>query len=142
MPMRVIEDTGERIVSVVWPGVVCLGPESWVAATRNPVERGRLIDELTSGTWALVEFAWMATTRLVIHEYGRFDSTFVCFDEHGTFTGWYVNFELPFVRTPLGFDTRDLALDLVVAPDGTWAWKDEEEFAHMRRVGAMSAQIC
>jgi hypothetical protein len=30
-------------------------------------------------------------------------------------------------RTRLGFDTRDQALDVVVEPDGTWQWKDEDQ---------------
>ena len=33
----------------------------------------------------------------------------------------------PFRRSPLGFDTLDNVLDIVIAPDGTWRWKDEEE---------------
>ncbi|MGW7759027.1 DUF402 domain-containing protein [Streptomyces violaceusniger] len=30
---------------------------------------------------------------------------------------WYVNFEHPEIRTEVGFDTFDLAVDLVIAPD-------------------------
>ncbi len=39
---------------------------------------------------------------------------------------WYVNIQEPFRRTALGFDTQDLELDIVIAPDGTWRWKDDE----------------
>jgi uncharacterized protein DUF402 len=39
---------------------------------------------------------------------------------------WYVNLQEPFRRTPIGFDTQDLELDLVVRPDGSWRWKDDE----------------
>jgi Protein of unknown function (DUF402) len=42
------------------------------------------------------------------------------------FGAWYVNIQEPFRRTPMGFDTQDLELDLVVKPDGTWRWKDDE----------------
>jgi hypothetical protein len=45
------------------------------------------------------------------------------------FRGWYVNLQEPFRHTPLGFDTQDRELDLVVAPDGSWRYKDEEELA-------------
>lgn len=41
--------------------------------------------------------------------------------------GWYVNFQEPFRRTPLGIDTLDSVLDIVIARDGAWRWKDEEE---------------
>ncbi len=40
---------------------------------------------------------------------------------------WYINLQEPYRRTPLGFDTFDLELDIVVAPDGSWELKDDEE---------------
>jgi len=50
-------------------------------------------------------------------------------DEAGRrFYGYYVNFEEPFRRTPIGFDTNDHMLDIVVEPDLTWCWKDAEDF--------------
>jgi protein associated with RNAse G/E len=52
---------------------------------------------------------------------------------------WYVNFEHPTRRTPDGFDTFDLAVDLVVAPDLVGrTWKDEDEYAHVRRLGIVT----
>lgn len=42
---------------------------------------------------------------------------------------WYVNLETPRQRTPIGFDTMDHELDLVVSPDlSSWDWKDEAAF--------------
>jgi hypothetical protein len=45
---------------------------------------------------------------------------------------WYVNLEEPGVRwddgAVAGVDVVDQDLDVVVQPDGTWCWKDEEEF--------------
>jgi hypothetical protein len=41
-------------------------------------------------------------------------------------SSWYLNIQEPYRRTSIGFDTQDLELDLVVRPDGTWRWKDEE----------------
>lgn len=43
------------------------------------------------------------------------------------FAGWYVNLQEAYRRTPLGFDTQDLELDIVVAPDGSWHFKDDEQ---------------
>lgn len=42
-------------------------------------------------------------------------------------SAWYVNLQEPFRRTPIGFDTQDLELDVVVRPDGSWELKDDEE---------------
>lgn len=46
--------------------------------------------------------------------------------EERAFTGWYVNLQQAFRRTPIGFDTQDLELDIVVAPDGSWQLKDDD----------------
>jgi predicted RNA-binding protein associated with RNAse of E/G family len=58
--------------------------------------------------------------------------------EAGPLTCWYVNFERPPSWRPDGWDTLDLALDLVVDPDGGWRWKDEDEYAHCRRLGLVT----
>ena len=39
---------------------------------------------------------------------------------------WYVNIQEPFRRTPRGYDTQDLELDLVIHPDGRVEVKDDE----------------
>lgn len=55
------------------------------------------------------------------------------FDDHGTFLSWYVNLEEPGVRWDdghvAGVDIVDQDLDIVIAPDGSWRWKDEDELA-------------
>ena len=58
-------------------------------------------------------------------------------DERWRFVGWYVNLQDPVETTPLGFDTCDLALDVEVEPDGSWRWKDEDDFAEIQRLGAL-----
>ena len=49
--------------------------------------------------------------------------------------GWYVNLQSPTVVNGRCFDTTDWALDVTVEPDGTWAWKDEEELAEAIELG-------
>jgi hypothetical protein len=61
-------------------------------------------------------------------------------DEH-RFTTYYVNFEEPFRRTPVGFDTNDHALDIMVAPDLSWQWKDLEEFEGLITSGHFSPEF-
>lgn len=50
----------------------------------------------------------------------------------GAFNGWFVRLEEPYVRWAdrgcAGVDTADQALDLIVRPDKSWQWKDEDEF--------------
>jgi uncharacterized protein len=55
--------------------------------------------------------------------------------EERTFEGWYANLQAPLQRTAIGFDTADYVLDVDVAPDRTWRWKDEDEFAIVQQRG-------
>ena len=51
------------------------------------------------------------------------------------FAGWYVNLQEPLRRSPLGFETDDLVLDIRIQPDRSWAWKDEDELEEAVRLG-------
>jgi len=50
-------------------------------------------------------------------------------DGERVFHGYYINVEEPFRRTSIGVDTNDHTLDVVVLPDLTWVWKDEDQLA-------------
>ncbi|HEX4700741.1 MAG TPA: DUF402 domain-containing protein, partial [Pseudonocardiaceae bacterium] len=49
------------------------------------------------------------------------------FEPDGTFRCWYVNLEIPRGRTDYTTDRVDGVLDVAVAPDRSWRWKDEDE---------------
>lgn len=58
----------------------------------------------------------------------------------GEFLCWYINLQEPLRRTPLGFDSMDLALDIVISPDRSqWRWKDEDEFAGLIELGLITS---
>jgi hypothetical protein len=59
---------------------------------------------------------------------------------HRRFRGWYVNLQSPFRRLPRGFDIVDHTLDIVVRPDRTWYWKDEDEVAQAVASGVCSEE--
>jgi hypothetical protein len=52
-----------------------------------------------------------------------------------------VNLEDPFQRTPIGFDTVDHALDVLIELDHcSWQWKDEQEQTEAVRDGLFSEE--
>jgi len=55
--------------------------------------------------------------------------------ERRELAGWYVNIQEPFRRTPLGYDTQDLELDIWVPRDAPWQWKDDELLEERVREG-------
>jgi hypothetical protein len=59
------------------------------------------------------------------------------FEEDWSPAHWYVNLEDPLRRSPVGFDTLDHKLDVIVELDGTWAWKDEDQFDEIAERGLL-----
>ena len=52
-----------------------------------------------------------------------------------------MNFEEPFQRAAIGFDTNDHTFDIVVTPDLHWSWKDQDDFAERVRQGIYSTNF-
>ncbi len=72
------------------------------------------------GDFGVLSFAWPDTPYSVLLLSGP----------DGTPRGWYVNLQTPLQRTPIGFDTVDHLLDVLIPLDrSSWTWKDEDELA-------------
>lgn len=56
------------------------------------------------------------------------------------FGAWYLNLQEPFRRTSIGIDTQDLELDVVVSPDGSWRFKDDERLEPWVERGRYTAE--
>jgi protein associated with RNAse G/E len=143
-PYRVLADSGAELVLGCWPGLEMLAATTWIEwlRTGNESVRRQAVPNLAARRWELERWAWRDTSvrcwfadRLYwsVHEFaGR---------EHDA-TFWYVNFELPWRRTSIGFDSFDLFLDLVVDRDSlACRWKDEDEYEHARRLGVVSDAV-
>lgn len=111
-------DEGEVLATVLVAGTPMTFPEHAVA---HP--------------WGHLE-AWQGTTVLKLRRPGDWYSVWKFFED-GRFTGWYVNFERPAVRTAEGVDVDDLQLDIVIEPDGAWRWKDVDHLAPSVDAGRM-----
>jgi Protein of unknown function (DUF402) len=116
-----------------WPYVVVEDSEDWLAlwmpaGTRmkrlDLADRARPVADLVHGEHP-TEFRRGEQLRLMHPD--RHTSVWLHWsnDAERAFLGYYVNIEAPYIRTPIGVDTTDLSLDLVVWPDLSWEWKDE-----------------
>jgi hypothetical protein len=87
------------------------------------------IDELS--TAPLKQLTWTGSDVMIWMPESRPYSVW-WFWTDGAFDRWYANLEEPYVRWAdrgcAGVDTADHALDLIVRPDHSWRWKDEDEF--------------
>ncbi|MFD7652427.1 DUF402 domain-containing protein [Actinosynnema sp. NPDC059797] len=139
---ELVEDADEALVVACGPGAELLSPTTWTHWLRTGDEevRARALPNLAAGRWELEPWAWRDTALLSWNPPGTWFSVNAFLDaaDH-RLSHWYVNFQRPWTRTPIGFDTFDLLLDLVVAPDLSRSrWKDEDEYAQGRRLGVVS----
>ena len=140
---RVVEDGDEALVLGCRPGVELLAATTWIEwlLTGNEAARLEALPNLARGRWQLDRWSWRSTATLQWVRPGAWFSVHAFYDvaDDHRLAHWYVNFQQPMRRTALGFDTFDLLLDLVIAPDlSRWSWKDEDEYAHGRRLGVVS----
>ncbi|WP_018349817.1 DUF402 domain-containing protein [Longispora albida] len=100
-------------------------------------ERGLLVsvpdgsEAVRLGPDGLTVVTWHAPKSLMLVPPGAACAVWWRWDEAGEFLGWYVNLETPAVRwhdQGYGIDGMDQALDVLIAPGGSWEWKDEAEF--------------
>lgn len=131
VPVRVVEDSRELTILFL-----AVNSPMKVEATAD----GRVM-ERSLGTWferqnmtgGLADWRWTRNNTLMIQQPGSYVSAWLFWRE-GTweFNGYYVNLQAPLARTEIGFDSADYMLDIVVRPDFSWEWKDEDEFAEAR----------
>ncbi|MFD5662620.1 DUF402 domain-containing protein [Streptomyces hirsutus] len=124
--LRVVADTSEALVTACLPGAETRWPALYVKARADGDRSVR------------TEAVWQETELLLWKPPAAWFSVNAFYTSAGL-RNWYVNFERPIARTGDGFDTFDLTVDLVIDPDLTdWQWKDEDEYAHVRRLGIVT----
>ena len=132
--MRVVADSAERTV-------LYLAPNTAFRGARTPA--GTKVHDLSS--WVSMDLVWAGGSLIRLIEPGAWNCVNVEFGAAGEFVGWYVNFQQPFQRAgsrfdTVRFDTVDLVLDLVVAPDRSWRLKDEDDFQRAISDGHLTAE--
>lgn len=110
--VRVVRDEAELLVTYTPEGTPFAFPDGDWPGGRHP--------------W-YGRSAWRGHGVLALHRPRDRYAVFVFWEEPGRrLACWYVNFQDPFRRTEIGFDTLDHELDLVVEPDGSRWLKDED----------------
>jgi uncharacterized protein len=128
LPATVVEQSDARVALWIAPYSPIMRPPS----LRVPIPK------VAAREWTLGEECWLGGGVLMLHERGSAHSIWPRWNESGAFGGWYVNLEDPWRESALGFDTTDHALDIVVRPDRSWEWKDEDDLAKGVEVGLFS----
>lgn len=111
----------------------------------QPGNRGKLLkralDRSYLDYWVTAapafDYVWDRTHVLRFMRGGEQHTVELFWNTQWEFLGWYVNLQAPLVIRDGRFDTTDWALDVWVEPDGTWSWKDEDDFARAKELGVL-----
>jgi protein associated with RNAse G/E len=133
-PLVVAEDTPERLLLWLPKGTVRKVPMT----PPHRVDPGdriiRVVELLDRCDWIHVDHAWDVSSLWLLRP-GDWHAVWISWLPSGKQFGWYVNLQRPFRRTPIGIESMDLMLDVVVEPDRSWRWKDEDEFDQLLERG-------
>lgn len=127
-PATCVIDDGATMAFFRPIGTPCKVPASYLLPRHSPEADAMSLEENRTGRWSHHDREWSGTNILVVARPDSWWSAWVMWSGDWDHLCWYVNVEVPLQRTPLGFDTRDLALDLVVMPDGEVIEKDRDEY--------------
>jgi len=133
-PTLAVKDSPEEIVLTLIPGAECIADEGYPKGKQN----SKAWWEFKGKSWNLAKYTWRTNRLLLIFEPEKYYSV-IHFWNHDSneFGCYYVNFQVPFKRSHCGVDTLDLDLDLIINPDFSIEWKDEDDYQKAIAHGAI-----
>ena len=125
----IVKDSIEETILLLMPCARCAYPEGYWRWKNGDYSQGRRWQDVKQNSWLLREFGWLNNRFVIFLVPGKYYAIYsILHQDTDLFQGYYINFQLPFTRTDLGFDTYDLELDIVIDPQFNLAWKDEHEY--------------
>ena len=120
----VVRDTPKELVLALLPGAECIAQEDYAKGNgKHSWWNFKYKD------WKLEKYIWRTNRLLILHEPEKYYSTIYFWNnESNEFLCYYVNFQLPFKRSPCGIDILDLDLDLIIHPNFRIEWKDVDDY--------------
>lgn len=107
-PVTVVQDD-PSLIALYWP-----------TGTPNMVPENRLTPQqlLSSEQVVLVDRKWVDTDVLMLATPGAAHAVYAMWEKgHARLRCWYIDLQEPLRRTPIGFDTMDHLLDIVISAD-------------------------
>lgn len=142
VPQRVITSTAEELITYLPTGTRSIYATNRELSDASGLTRNeRKLLALKTGVAQAAEVE-EAPDKLHVHLPDRWSCVNLGWHpDDGRFLGWYVNFELPAAATPSGLTSKDLVLDMWVDPDGTWHWKDTDDFETAIGDGILASSV-
>ncbi|HEV2068182.1 MAG TPA: DUF402 domain-containing protein [Acidimicrobiales bacterium] len=139
-PLVVVEDEPDRLVLWLPAGTVRKVPMTPPIRPDAGERKAGIVDLLEKCDWVYVDHVWKVSNLWILHP-GDWHAVWIGWFPGGETLGWYINLQEPFQRTPIGIEAMDMMLDVVVDPDRTWSWKDEDEFDDLLARGIFEERL-
>jgi protein associated with RNAse G/E len=124
-PTIVVKDSPQELVLTLLPGTECIAEETYPKGKKNGNRRWDFKDT----NWNLEKYTWQTNRLLLIFEPEKYYSTIYFWNNTSNeFLCYYINFQEPFRRGAYSVDTLDLDLDIIIRPDLSFEWKDEDDY--------------
>jgi protein associated with RNAse G/E len=134
-PTILVKDSLDEVVLTLLPGTECIADENYPKGKKK--RRWHFINE----DWRLATYTWQTNRLLLLFEAEKYYSTMLFWNHASNkFLCYYINFQVPFQRNDCAVDTLDLDLDLVIYPDFTYEWKDEDDYQQAIEHNLISAE--
>jgi protein associated with RNAse G/E len=125
----VVHDKPNETALLLLPGAECAAPSGYIHGKHGPSGEWDGWSDILANNWILEKYRWRTNRFLILLEPDKYYASMLIWDHAGhDFQCYYINFQLPFTRSHCGFDTRDLALDIVIDHNHIWYLKDEDEY--------------
>ena len=125
----VVHDEPKEVALAMLPGAECFAPEGYINGKHGTSRQWNRWDDYINDNWKMQGYNWHTNRLLYLIEPEKFyASIYFWHADTNRFLCYYINFQLPFQRSEIGFDTLDLELDIVIKPTYQWSWKDFNEY--------------
>ena len=125
----VVRDSSEEVALAIIPGAECCAPEGYINGKHGAAGQWDRWDKYLKGDWKMQSFVWHTNRLLILLQPEKYYASYYFWRANDNeFLCYYVNFQLPFDRSSIGFDTFDLELDIVIEPTYEWHWKDLDDY--------------
>lgn len=125
----VVHDRPDELALVIVPGAECAAPEGYMNGKHGASGHWDRWGNYKTGSWTMQPYSWRTNRLLMLAYPDKYYSSYYFWQAAtNQFLCYYINFQLPFRRSTVGFDSFDLELDLIVEPTFEWRWKDVDEY--------------
>ena len=125
----VVRDDPEEVALAILPGAECCAPKDYMNGKHGHPGHWDRWGTYIQGNWEMQPYSWRTNRLLILLHPEKYYASYYFWEAATSrFLCYYINFQLPFHRSEIGFDTFDLELDMVIEPTYKWHYKDEDDY--------------